>query len=71
MNMNANLALSERLLSKLGALPPERLAEVEDFVDFLHGRTADRGLVRALASASEGSFNEVWNNPDDDAYDAL
>jgi len=28
----------ERLLEKLKTLPPQRLSEVEDFVDFLKGR---------------------------------
>ena len=37
----------ERLLEKLKNLPPQRLSEVEDFVDFLKGRDE-----RARAAAS-------------------
>ena len=70
MTANAGPVLSERLLSMLGELPPEWLAEVEDFVDFLHERSADRGLVRAEGRASEGSFAAVWDNAEDTAYDA-
>jgi hypothetical protein len=62
---------SERLLSKLKDLPPERLAEVEDFVDLLRERTTDRALVRAATAASKAAFAAVWDNPDDAAYDDL
>ena len=45
----------ERLLEKLKTLPPQRLSEVEDFVDFLKGRdesaraAASRRLGEAMA----------------------
>ena len=59
------------LMDRLQALPPDRIAEVEDFVDFLCLRERDRALVRAAAAASEPSLAAIWDNPDDDAYDAL
>ena len=62
---------SERLLSKLKDLPPERLAEVEDFVDLLRERTTDRALVLAATAASEAAFGAVWDNPNDASYDEL
>jgi hypothetical protein len=31
----------------------------------------ERGLTRAAAAASAPAFGEVWNNPEDDVYDAL
>jgi hypothetical protein len=34
-------------------------------------REPDRVLVRAAAAASTAAFAEVWNNPEDDVYDAL
>lgn len=60
------------LIEKIRSLPPEKAAEVEDFVDFLR----DRGEVEArlLASSmklSERAFYEAWDNPDDAAYDSL
>lgn len=58
-------------LEKLKALPPERVAEVEDFVDFLHTRGADQQLARASTKAAEPVFAKVWDNPDDAAYDKL
>jgi len=50
-------------------LPPARVAEVEDFVDFLVLRNADRELVHAAAAASVPAFAKVWDNPEDDVYD--
>jgi len=59
------------LIDKIDALPPERVAEVEDFVDFIASREQGRALVRAAMKASEPSFARVWDNPEDDVYDAL
>jgi hypothetical protein len=66
--MNARV---EQLIEKLQALPPERSAEVEDFVDFLQSREGDRGLVEAAAKASEPALKAVWDNDQDAAYDRL
>lgn len=62
---------AQALLEKIQALPPERLNEVEDFVDFIRLREQERTLTRAAAAASAPAFAAIWNNPDDDAYDAL
>jgi hypothetical protein len=59
------------LIEKIKALPPERVDEVEDFVDFIAARAQDRALVRAAAQVSAPVVEKAWNNPDDDAYDAL
>lgn len=63
--------LSEALIEKISALPSERIAEVEDFVDFIRTRDQDRALVRASCAGSLPAFAAVWSNPEDDAYDAL
>lgn len=62
---------AQTLLEKIQALPPERLSEVEDFVDFIRLREQERTLTRAASAASAPAFAAIWNNPDDDAYDAL
>ncbi len=62
---------AQALLEKIQALPPERLSEVEDFVDFIAAREQERTLTRAASGASMPAFAVIWNNPDDDAYDAL
>lgn len=59
------------LLEKIDRLPPERQAEVEDFVEFLRLQGQDRGLVKATARASAASFAKVWENNDAAAYDRL
>jgi hypothetical protein len=59
------------LIDKLDQLPPERVAEVEDFVDFLRSRDQDRSLTQAAGKVSEASFKKAWDNADDAAYDQL
>ncbi|NOX09289.1 MAG: DUF2281 domain-containing protein [Gammaproteobacteria bacterium] len=59
------------LMDKLEALPPERLDEVEDFIDFLEQRNQDRRLTLAATQTAENSFSQVWDNPDDSVYDHL
>lgn len=66
------MAVTEQaLIEKIKQLPPQRLAEVEDFVDFLRLREGDQLLTQAAARASETSFAAVWNNDEDAAYDQL
>jgi len=61
----------EQLLAKIRRLPPERVTEVEDFVDFLHGRDEEQQLTRAASQLSEAAFAKVWESPDDADYDRL
>ncbi len=60
----------KELLEKIKALPPDKIAEVVDFVNFLSHRD-DRLLVEAASRISEPAFAAVWNNPDDAEYDSL
>ena len=62
--------LHEELIEKIRNLPPERIAEVEDFVDFIAQRD-ERRLVNAAAKLSEDAFREVWDNEEDSVYDRL
>lgn len=59
------------LIDKIKQLPPQRMAEVEDFVDFLRTREDELRLTRAAAKASEASFAQVWENDEDAAYDRM
>ena len=59
----------EHLMEKISCLPANRVAEVEDFVDFIAQRDIDRQLARAATAASEPAFAKVWANPEDDVYD--
>ena len=59
------------LIAKIRALPPDKVAEIEDFVDFLRQRDGDRRLVDAATKLSEEAFRAVWDNADDADYDRL
>ncbi len=59
------------LIKKLESLPAERIAEIEDFVDFIRLREQERAMTRAAPEASAPAFAAIWNNAEDDAYDAL
>ena len=61
----------EELLEKIRRLPPERVAEVEDFVDFLRLRDEEQKLTEAASRLSEAAFANVWESPDDADYDRL
>lgn len=64
-------ARPKTLIDKISALPLDRIAEIEDFVDFIGQREKGRSLSRMAAAASAPAFAAVWNNPEDDVYDAL
>jgi hypothetical protein len=60
----------EELIDKIKELPPDKIAEVVDFVDFLAHRD-DRELIQAASKTSEPVFAQAWNNADDAEYDNL
>jgi len=66
-----NAQAEQVLLEKLRALPPQRRAEVEDFIDFLQSRETDQHLARSAAQVSEPAFKAVWDNAADAEYDRL
>jgi len=61
----------ESLIKKIRRLAPERVAEVEDFVDFLRLRDDERRVGGAATKLSEAAFARVWDNSDDADYDRL
>ena len=61
----------QHMLEKLEHLSPERLTEVEDFIDFLSQRDQNKHLRQDYAQASEETFSKVWDNDDDAIYDTL
>jgi hypothetical protein len=61
----------ETLIQRIRSLPPERVAQVEDFVDFLTVRDQDRPFTQAATRLSEEAFRAVWDNSDDAEYDRL
>jgi len=61
----------EQLIQKLQSLPPRRVTEVEDFIDFLSQRDAEHNLTQAAMIATEPTSHTVWGNPDNAEYDNL
>lgn len=61
----------EQVVQKLEALAPNRIDEVEDFIDFLSQRDTDQQLTQAAMAASESTLSTIWNNDDDAEYDQL
>ena len=60
----------ELLFEKIEQLPPQKIAEVINFVDFLAERE-EKKLLEAATELSEESFGRVWNNDEDAVYDEL
>lgn len=71
MDDHVNTRNPQALIEKLKDLPPQRIAEVEDFVDFLRARGHEQRLTHAAGKASEASFAAVWDNDEDSAYDRI
>ena len=61
----------KHMLEKLAHLAPDRLAEVDDFIDFLQQRDQCKHLREDYAKASDAAFEKVWNNEEDAIYDNL
>ena len=62
---------TKALIKKIASLPADRIAEIEDFVDFIRLRVEEQALTRGTTAASAPAFEKIWNNPEDDVYDAL
>ena len=69
--MDSDRTQVQILMEKIQILPPEKIVEVEDFVDFLQQRGERRRLTRTATKLSEVSFQKIWDNPDDAVYDEL
>lgn len=60
-----------KTMLKMAALPGDRIAEIDDFVDFLRQREERHSLQRDFAALSEPSFAKIWDNSEDSIYDDL
>jgi len=61
----------QQVIIKLQYLSPERLAEVDDFIDFLQKRDQEKALNQDFAAAANAAFQKIWDNEDDAIYDNL
>jgi hypothetical protein len=69
--MQSEIRQIEQVVRKLQLLPPDRVSEVGDFIDFLSQRGLDQQVVQAAMAASQPALSEIWNNPEDAEYDQL
>ena len=69
--MNSGIFSENNLLNKIRNLPPDKMTEVEDFVDFLLEKQEQIRLNRAAAKLSETAFSKIWDNEEDADYDQL
>lgn len=69
--MQAFSSNEQQILEKIRSLTLAQKIEVEDFIDFLSQRRDDRQTVLAATQLSEPSFAQIWDNPEDAAYDNL
>lgn len=61
----------DQTMAKLKKLPPERIAEVDDFIDCLSQRDSDAAITHAAKMASEPGLQQIWDNEADAEYDHL
>ena len=69
--MSLSTEQAQALLDKLGELPSEKLAEVEDFIDFLRLRQEEGSFAALSTRLSAPVLQRIWDNPQDAAYDQL
>jgi hypothetical protein len=62
---------TQHMIERLEHLPPERQAEVGDFIEFLYQREQEEQLRKGFAKVSDAAFTKVWGNQDDAIYDTL
>lgn len=61
----------QQIIEKLRQLSPLQIAEIEELIDQLCQKTQEYEISVMFAQVSEPSFEQVWDNPEDAAYDSL
>jgi hypothetical protein len=59
------------ILTKIRMLPPDKVTEIVNFVDFISHKGQERRLLQAAGQMAEDTFKKVWDNSEDDVYDRL
>ncbi len=65
------MTVKEMIKKEIDKLPENMLVEVYDFVRFLETKKGRELLTQASRKISETSFEKIWNNGEDSAYDKL
>ncbi|NER08090.1 MAG: toxin-antitoxin system, antitoxin component, Xre family protein [Okeania sp. SIO3C4] len=53
-------------IAKIRSLPPDKVAEIIDFVDFFSQQQQQQNLTHSTTKLSETAFEKIWDNPEDD-----
>lgn len=65
------MLVKDLIKKEIDKLPENMLTEIYDFVRFLEIKNERELLVKASQKLSESSFEKVWDNEEDAAYDSL
>jgi len=65
------MSIKDTLKKEIDRLPDDVLAEILDFIQFLEMKLDKNLLARASQEMSQASFDRVWDNEEDAAYDNL
>ena len=61
----------ELIKKEIDKLPEDILIEVFDFIQFLERKRERDLLVRSSQELSTASFQRIWDNEEDSAYDTV
>jgi len=65
------LAVKERIINEIDRLPESYLSEVFDFILFLESKKEKDLMAKSSQHLSTASFEKIWDNEEDAAYDKL
>lgn len=65
------MSVKEMIKNEIEKLPENVLHEVFDFIQFLENKRESTLLVKASQDLSRASFEKIWDNVEDAAYDSL
>lgn len=65
------MSVKELIKNEVDRLPENVLVEVYDFMQFLEVRKERNLLAKASQELSAPSFQKIWDNEEDAAYDNL
>jgi hypothetical protein len=65
------MSVKELIKNEVDRLPENVLVEVYDFMQFLEVKKERNLLARASQELSAPSFQKIWDNEEDAAYDNL
>jgi len=64
-------AVKEMIINEIDRLPESYLSEVFDFILFLESKKEKTLMAKASQHLSTASFEKIWANEEDAAYDKL